>query len=151
MGKAVAKTRGRPSDYTPALATEICERMIESDHGLEQVCAADDMPHVSTVYRWLQAHADFREQYTRAREAQGHVQAERALRDALTADDPQKGRLKFDARKWAASKLAPKQYGDAVNLKHSDPDGGPVRINDVQRAARIAALLEAVRGRLPEN
>lgn len=31
---------------------------------------------------------------------------------AVTAKDPQLGRLAYDARKWQASKLAPKVYGE---------------------------------------
>lgn len=73
------------------------------------------------------------------------------LADEATPENVHVVKLRIWARQWRAAKLAPKKYGDSVNLKHSDPDGGPVQINDVQRAARIAALLEAVRGRLPQD
>jgi hypothetical protein len=79
------------------------------------------------VFRWLAAHESFRQQYARAKEAQGHVQADRGLKDALTATDASLGRLKFDARKWAASKLAPKQYGDKLAVG-GDDEAGPVRL-----------------------
>jgi hypothetical protein len=107
---------GRPSTFTQEIADEICARVMESDYGLEEICEADDLPSARTVFRWLAAHESFRQQYARAKEAQGHVQADRGLKDALTATDASLGRLKFDARKWAASKLAPKQYGDKLEL-----------------------------------
>lgn len=109
----------RPSEFTQELADEICSRVMESDYGLEQICGADDLPSARTVFRWLAAHEDFRQQYARAKEVQGHVQADRGLKDALTATDASLGRLKFDARKWAAAKLAPKQYGDKQEIEHT--------------------------------
>lgn len=113
----------RPSDFTQEIADEICARVMESDYGLEQICEADDLPSARTVFRWLAAHETFRQQYAHAKETQGHVQADRGLKDALTATDASLGRLKFDARKWAASKLAPKQYGEAMQVKHADANG----------------------------
>lgn len=107
---------GRPSTFTQDVADLICERIVESDYGLEQICASEDLPSARTVYRWLNEHDDFRQQYARAKEAQGHVQAERGLKEAITATDAALGRLKWDARRWTASKLAPKQYGDKLEL-----------------------------------
>lgn len=118
---------GRPSKYTEAIAAEICERLIDSDYGLEQVCEADDMPNVRTVFRWLAANDEFSQQYARAREAQGHIQADRGTKDALTATDASLGRLKWDARRWQASKLAPKKYGDKVALVGGGADDAPIR------------------------
>lgn len=105
---------GRPSKFTDELAAEICARIIESDYGLEQICEAEDLPSARQVFRWLAEHEAFRQQYAHAKEAQGHVQADRGMKDALTATDAALGRLKFDARKWAASKLAPRQYGEKI-------------------------------------
>jgi IS30 family transposase len=117
------KKMGRPTSYTPELAAIICERIVESDYGLEQICQADDLPSPRTIYRWLADHEDFRQQYAHAKEVQGHVQAERGLKEALTASDAAIGRLKWDARRWTASKLAPKVFGDKLEL------GGKVTLN----------------------
>lgn len=119
---------GRPTLYSDEIAAEICARVIESDYGLEQICEADDLPSARTVFRWLADHESFRQQYARAKELQGHVQADRGLKDALTASDASLGRLKFDARKWAASKLAPKQYGEKVTQEHTGAEGGPIMV-----------------------
>lgn len=114
---------GRPSTFTQKIADELCARVVESDYGLEQVCEGDDMPTARCVFKWLASGSQpgFVQQYTRAKEAQGHVQADRATRDALAATDAALGRLKFDARKWQASKLAMKVYGDRTVLA-GDPD-----------------------------
>jgi hypothetical protein len=38
----------------------------------------------------------------------------------------QRSRLRVDSRKWLASKLVPKKYGDKVSAEVSGPDGGPI-------------------------
>lgn len=126
----------RPSSYSAKIAEEICDRIIGSDYGLEQVCDDDDMPSARTVFRWLNQHEEFRQQYARARELQGEVQAGRGVREALTASDASLGRLRFDARKWAASKLAPKQYGEKVTQEHVGEGGGPVVTEVIRRIVR---------------
>lgn len=60
----------------------------------------------------------------RAREDAGDVWAQRALQVALEADPGTAvtNRLKFDAIRWYASKLAPKVYGD--KMQHTGDGGG---------------------------
>jgi hypothetical protein len=120
------KKIGRPSKFSEEIANHICAELPFADGGLAEVCRADGMPHEGTVYRWL---ADperyaFREAYAHARELSGEVQATRGLRDALEAEDAALGRLRFDARKWTAAKLAPKKYGDKVAHVGGDPEQG---------------------------
>jgi len=120
---------GRPSLYSEAVVSELCARIARAECGLEQVCVADDMPHAATVHRWLNEYPEFRERYERAKDEQALLVAERALADALAEDDPQKAqlaRLRFDARKWTAGKLAPKKWGDKIEQRHTGHDGGPV-------------------------
>jgi hypothetical protein len=130
---------GRPSDFTQEIADAICDAIVESDYGLEQICEGDDFPSARTVYRWLDANPAFRQQYARAREAQGHTQAGRGLRDALSASDAAIGRLKFDARKWAASKLAPKAYGEKVALVGGGEDDAPIQNKVIVEFVRPAS------------
>lgn len=114
---------GRPSDYTQETADAICERLADGE-SLRTICLSDEMPSRAAVFRWLGANDAFRDQYERARDAQAD-----ALADEITdiADgesdnaDPQRDRLRVDARKWVASKLKPKKYGDKT-LVGSDPD-----------------------------
>jgi hypothetical protein len=116
---------GRPSDYTPEMADLICLRL---SHGetLIQMCRDANMPVQSTVYLWLQQHSDFSEKYQKARQQQADYYAEEQLVIADTTNDPQKAKLQMDARKWFASKVAPKKYGEKVTQELSGPDGGPI-------------------------
>jgi len=63
----MAKT-GRPTSYNTEIAHAICEEMAHTDHSLRRICDAEGMPDPATVYRWLEAHEDFRERYARERE-----------------------------------------------------------------------------------
>jgi uncharacterized transporter YbjL len=88
------------------------------------------------VFRWLESNETFREQYARAREAQADTLADeileisddgsndwmtRAGKDQelawqLNGEHVQRSRLRVDSRKWFASKVAPKKYGDKLEL-----------------------------------
>lgn len=138
---------GRPSSYNQDTADMICERL-SCGESLRSICRDEDSPGLSTVFKWLANVPEFREQYAHAREAQAE-----ALFDEIIeiADTPQIGqktvskatgveiteadmiehrRLQVDARKWIASKLAPKKYGDKIehDLKSSDGSMTPPKI-----------------------
>lgn len=132
---------GRPSTYDPAIIETICELVATSDIGLHHVLAArDDLPAESTIYKWLLQHAEFAEQYAHARTRQGLRQGDMAVQEALLATDPALGRLRYDARRWQASKLASKVYGD--RLQHTNAAGdGDARIEVVSLADELAGLL----------
>ena len=68
----------RPSPHSPDLTSVICARMAEGV-SLRSICLADDMPDKATVFRWLAAHKEFRDQYARAREARADAMAEEIL------------------------------------------------------------------------
>lgn len=132
---------GRPSIYSKELADEICSRLADGE-SLRAICCDDDFPSVGTILRWVGENAEFREQYARARE----IQAETHANDIVTIADGGKeddsiktarDRLRVDARKWVASKLLPKKYGDKVEVEHS---GSVQTQTDEQLEARIQAL-----------
>ena len=121
---------GRPSSYTDEMAGRICA-MLGEGMPLRAVCAEDGMPSVSTVFRWLERNEAFRERYARARDVQAQVVAEQGFQEAMKAGaglDPQAARVRFDAARWLAGKLAPKVYGEKVQNEISGPGGGPVRM-----------------------
>jgi hypothetical protein len=116
---------GRPSDYTPEIVDAICERLIEGE-SLVQICRYENMPGYSTIMGWLNKHAEFADKYARAREAQADYLADDIIRIADESEDAQKARLQVDARKWKASKLAPKKYGDKLDLSATHNVGDPI-------------------------
>lgn len=113
------KPMGRPTDFTQDLANEICARLSEGQ-SLRRVCEDEDMPGRRTVFQWLNSNDDFAHQYARAKE-----EAADSLADDIEdiADgtlkgkyDPQAARVAMDGKKWIASKLKPKRYGDRLDL-----------------------------------
>jgi hypothetical protein len=74
---------------------------------------------------------EFRHQYIRAREMQGHTHAGMAIEFALRAHDAGLGRLAYDALKWHASKLVPKVYGDKTEVAVVGANDGPVQSQSV--------------------
>jgi hypothetical protein len=107
---------GRPSTYKPETAKDIC-RMIENGMTLVAICQLQDMPDISTVYDWQDAHVEFAESYARARQRQADTFAAMVMTEAFNSHDAQIGRLRIDALKWTASKLAPKKYGDKIEVE----------------------------------
>ena len=108
--------RGRPSTYSKDTASQICE-MIESGMTLTSICALPDMPHISSVYDWQDSNPDFADAYARARKRQADTYADMIIGEAFNSHDAQIGRLRVDALKWTASKLAPKKYGDKIEVE----------------------------------
>lgn len=110
---------GRPSKYSDEMAEKICEK-IANGRSLRSICAEDGMPPMKTIYRWLEANEGFRHQYARAREKQADYFAEEIIEIADSAEAESaavsKAKLQIDARKWAASKIAPKKYGEKLEL-----------------------------------
>lgn len=123
---------GRPTIFSEELADALCER-IASGESLRAICAGDDMPGDTTVFRWLSQDSIFREQYARAKAAAMDKMAEDILHiadgtEGEAGDDVQRAKLRVDTRKWLMSKLAPKKYGDRIAQEVSGPDGGPQRV-----------------------
>lgn len=122
---------GRPTTYTPETADRICEQLALG-RSLLQICKADDMPCMVTVYKWLRQNEEFANNYTRAREDQADTHADELLGIADDPSlDPNDKRVRVDARKWVASKLKPKKYGDRMDLKHAGDPDAPLTIQVV--------------------
>lgn len=143
--KALVKRKpGRPpgggSVFSPELAEKILAELPYCDGGLEEICKRPGMPSDRVVYKWLtrfDADPSFIQAYARARSIRADVMFQRALTDALNADDPIKGRLVYDARKWVASKLKPSAYGEKITQELTGVDGGPI-----ETRTQISVLLD---------
>jgi hypothetical protein len=114
---------GRPSKYTPELGALICERMA-SGETLQAICREPGMPDISTIYRWAEAHEDFRASHARARIRQADAFVDGITDICDTEEDPARARVRMDARKWVASKMIPERYGDRTNMQLTGADGG---------------------------
>lgn len=124
-----------PMVLTPELAAAICDRL---EHGetLRSIVLDPLMPSRTTVFKWIHQNEAFAELYARARDAQADHFAEEIVDiadsepslifknvdgvDVASVDSTAVNllRLRIDARKWYASKVAPKKYGDKIEQTH---------------------------------
>jgi len=91
---------------------------------MREVCRMDGMPDHTTVIRWMRDDASLATRYARARMAQADVLFDRmeAVEEAVSAGtmDSHAARVVLDSMRWRASKLAPKVYGDRLDVSVSD-------------------------------
>jgi len=128
---------GRPSKFTQELADKICETIATSSKGLRAICAENKID-VSSLMKWLKENKEFSEQYARAKELQADYLVEEILEivddgsndfmtitkgnESYNVEDREvtsRSKIRYDARKWIASKLAPKKYGDKTQTEYS--------------------------------
>lgn len=127
MAQKKAET-GRPSTFTTVRAAEICD-WIASGKSLRSYCEQEGTPQRRTVMKWLSENEGFRAQYAQAREDQAESYADKIVDIADNMDiPPEHKRLMIDARKWTASKLLPKKYGDKQTTEVTGANGGPLTI-----------------------
>jgi len=134
---------GRPEIYTNEIANTICTEIATSSKSLRTICNKEGMPCVSTILIWLRDKPEFLTQYTRAKEEQADFLQEEMLDIAddgsndfmtIVKGDEQytvenkewtsRSKLRVETRKWAASKLKPKKYGDKIDVTSN---GEPIK------------------------
>jgi hypothetical protein len=124
---------GRPTKYSDALVQRICNAIATHPYGLKKLSSLYEwMPAPITINQWRWAKPDFSALYIKAKLMQAELLAEDCLDIADdTSQDTKinaygdevcntefvnRSRLRVDARKWLASKLLPKIYGDLAKL-----------------------------------
>lgn len=124
---------GRPTIYSPELAEEICKVVATNPIGLPTLCKMFDfMPSAETINVWRWKRPDFAVKYALAKQFQAELMAESTEdvilglgqykfkdKDGATRLDSglvAEARLLVDTRKWHASKLAHKIYGDRTSI-----------------------------------
>lgn len=141
---------GRPTTYTEEQADLICEQIATSTFSMRTICERLDIP-VGTVLAWLAREPTFQEKYAQAKEMQADILAEeildiaddgsndlmRVVKGDLEYEQENKevvnrSKLRVDARKWIASKLRPKRYGERISQEISGPNGQPIPITGMQ-------------------
>jgi hypothetical protein len=140
---------GRPSTFDPQIANQICE-MLASGLSLRAICQEPQMPPEATVRSWVvYDYQGFAAQYTHARTigldcladrvielaenpvvAVKHVQKADGGIEITTGDAVDRSRLAVDTLKWYLCKLAPKRYGERLEL--AGDKGAPLTITVVR-------------------
>ena len=120
---AAPQPRGRPSRFSNEIATEVCDRLAAGE-SLQSICRDRHLPHERTVRRWaIEDHEGFSPRYTRERELQTECLIDQIVAIADSVADERESspavhaaRLRVDARKWIASKMLPRKYGDRLGV-----------------------------------
>lgn len=139
---------GRPKIYSKKLDKAICVRLADGE-SLRSICRDEEMPCKATVFNWLfdDEHKEFLDHYEKARGIQAEILADELTdiaddsqndymlkhfgedeREVLNSENIQRSRLRIDTRKWIASKLLPKKYGEKIQQEITGKDGGPIDV-----------------------
>ena len=111
--------------YSPELTADIIRRVAEGD-SLRKIQSDTGVP-MGSMLRWV-AKPEHVEQYTIARESAADIY-EADIYEAAIATTPENAaadRVKIDALKWKAARLAPKKYGDKSTQEVTGKDGAPI-------------------------
>lgn len=105
-------------EYSPEIATAICNRIATGDSVIT-ITNDKDMPSEVSFYAWLAKDSDLLKEYMSARAMQQHGAFDRMREIASdkTLDAADK-RVMIDVEKFRIVKLAPKWYGDKVDVNH---------------------------------
>lgn len=139
--------------FSQEMADEICRTIATSSKGLRRLLSENPhWPCRSEIYEWVFENKAFADQYTHAKARQVEWLVEEALDIAYDGSDDTyedkgkkrcdhewvaRSRLKVDTIKWFASKLAPKIYGDKLQVEKVDPNTDP----DLMKARQTASQL----------
>lgn len=130
--------------FNKDIADEVLERIAGSSLSLANILAEKtEYPKITTFFKWLNTNEEFAKDYARAKECQAEYMAEEILMIAddgsndymtITKGDNEynvedrevtnRSKLRVDARKWLASKLLPKKFGDKVDVTSG---GDPIK------------------------
>jgi hypothetical protein len=98
----------------------------------------------SAFHKTLSECPELDDEYSRAQAARSHLHADQVVEIADTDPDPQRARNRMEARKWHASKMNPKKYGDRLDVNVS-------QIVDIGSALEKARQRTALPPRYPHS
>ena len=112
--------------YKPRVVTKICDLLVKGE-STNKICKRKGMPSRVTLGKWLVKYPDFAEKYLQAKQIQTYFNVDDIKELADDCDGSSsaavaKAKLQVDARKWEASKMVPKIYGDKASLNIRDED-----------------------------
>lgn len=162
MTAPTGRPRGRPpgvgkSPYNPEIALEVCLKIMEGQT-LTEICADEAMPTDRTIYRWLAVTPAFHVAYMRAREMQMHkwaddiiqiaddarndymdrVQADGSTDRVLDNEHVRRSQMRIDTRKFLMAKIAPKVFGDRIEVEHKVAPMSELSDAELEAKTRLA-------------
>lgn len=126
----------KPSPDDPQAVERLCQLLI-CGMSMTEACAQDDCPARTAVYAKMAADEGFRATIARAREAQQHAMIDETIEmaDAATPENWQVVKLRIWVRQWRAAKLAPRVYGEKVEVGGSAENPLTLLIQELQGRA----------------
>jgi len=121
------------STIDSVVVESLCDHLSEGK-SLRSFCEIEGNPSKTTVLRWLKDSHELRTQYAEARARGMDAMADELIEIAdnsgldvigvnektgmpiVDGEAISRARLRFDARRWLMSKLAPKKYGDKLEV-----------------------------------
>ena len=119
--------------WTKGLIDRLCDE-IASGRSIHNLAASEKWcPSEASIYRQMAKDEAFRFAINAARAAQQEREVDECIRmaDEATPEDWQVVKLRIWARQWRASKLAPKKYGDKIEV--SGDAENPLAIKAIER------------------
>ena len=138
--------KGRPTDYTPALATRLIEA-VRLGRTPTEVCETEDWaPHLAQFYRWRDMYPDFREGVHRARLAGAEVMADRGLDFVDKADPDSKTAILKASRqaeyRFRMAAVYDRRFSDRQIVTHEHDGAGQVADMSTKELGTIALQLQ---------
>jgi hypothetical protein len=119
----------------------LCDQLATTSNGIGTILKigfnGNSLPSYSSIMAWIDCDSVLLDRYARAKEAQADFMAdeildiaddatndwmerkdkdERGIGWMLNGEHVQRSRLRIESRKWLASKLKPKKYGDKTTI-----------------------------------
>ena len=134
---------------SPEYAELICS-LISDGHCISRIISGD-FGFTCTwqfIYSWIEAEPDFERMYARARQRLADVYVDQiiTLAESATNENFQQLRLQIDTKKWVASKVYPKVYGDKPAEVTVNNVNNILVITEEQRQARIERRAKLLNG-----
>ena len=141
--------------YSEQCGNDICE-LVANGVSIQEICKSDTFPCEATVYGWGSTYPDFflKLQLARQRcadlliaeameiadDSKGDIKTDEKGRTVIDWENVNRSKLRVETRKWYASKLAPKRYGDKLELS------GEIALNTAELSitGRIERMRELV-------
>lgn len=143
--KKVVKKRVFKKDFNQQTFDNILNHLSFSSLGVVACCKLNELdPHY--FYDWMNGNEDRLQAYTRARERQADFLADEIIEISNDSTGDKKtiykdggfveiedkefaarSKVKIDARKWIASKLKPKKYGDKIEVDQKTELSGSIQ------------------------
>lgn len=111
---------GVHSTYTPEIGEQFCEE-IAANRSVRDICADENFPDKTTIFRWLAKYPEFRDMYAVAKE----LAVEAKVEDMFDIGDKpiegmwrernaevQRRKIQCDNIKWYVGHIKPKKYGE---------------------------------------